>query len=215
MTDIYYDCEFVEDGHTIDLVSIGMVADDGREYYAVSPQFNFKSFADNQWLIDNVWPSLPKVHGDARNHIPTRRFFGLFSRPRYKILRDVFNRGAAEVKLRARIAKEVSAFIAATPDPQLWASYGAYDHVALAQLFGRMIDLPRHVPMWTNDLQQEAARLGVTESDLPKQAAGHHNALADARHNRDVARFLRERRRDLIYGGLTQAGYAASDLEEA
>lgn len=32
---IYYDCEFLEDGNTIDLISMGMVAEDGRELYAV------------------------------------------------------------------------------------------------------------------------------------------------------------------------------------
>ena len=36
----FYDCEFVEDGRTIDLVSIGMVCDDGREYYAISSEFD-------------------------------------------------------------------------------------------------------------------------------------------------------------------------------
>ncbi|MBA3574969.1 MAG: 3'-5' exoribonuclease, partial [Pseudonocardiales bacterium] len=30
----FYDCEFIEDGLTIDLVSIGVVDEDGREFYA-------------------------------------------------------------------------------------------------------------------------------------------------------------------------------------
>ena len=32
----FYDTEFLEDGETIDLISIGIVAEDGREYYAVT-----------------------------------------------------------------------------------------------------------------------------------------------------------------------------------
>lgn len=28
----FYDTEFIEDGHTIELISIGVVAEDGREY---------------------------------------------------------------------------------------------------------------------------------------------------------------------------------------
>ena len=36
----FYDCEFIEDGHTIELVSIGVVAEDGREFYAVSTEFD-------------------------------------------------------------------------------------------------------------------------------------------------------------------------------
>nr|WP_234899948.1 3'-5' exoribonuclease [Streptomyces filamentosus] len=70
----------------------------------------------------------------------------------------------------------------------MWAWYGAYDHVVLAQLFGRMIDLPTGIPMWTNDIQQECQRLGNPQ--MPEQPAGIHNALADARHNLVRAQFL-------------------------
>ena len=35
MTAIDYDFEFLEDGSTIEPISIGMVCEDGREYYAV------------------------------------------------------------------------------------------------------------------------------------------------------------------------------------
>ena len=36
----FYDCEFIEDGQTIDLVSIGVVDENGREFYAVSTEFD-------------------------------------------------------------------------------------------------------------------------------------------------------------------------------
>lgn len=53
----FYDTEFIEDGQTIELVSIGIVAEDGREYYAVSTQFD--SSRANQWVRDNVLDKLP------------------------------------------------------------------------------------------------------------------------------------------------------------
>jgi hypothetical protein len=187
MTRLFYDCEFIDDGRTIDLISIGMVSDTGAEYYAVSSEFGFAAFARNQWLVDNVWPSLPRIGGDARNHIPTRTLLGR-PRPQHKLLRDLFDYSAREVKSRTVIAAQVYDFVASFPQPQLWAWYGAYDHVALAQLWGPMVKLPRGVPMFTNDLKQEAVRLG--NPDVPKQLAGEHNALADARHNRVVAHFL-------------------------
>ena len=65
---------------------------------------------------------------------------------------------------------------------ELWADYGAYDHVALCQLFGSMVDLPEGMPMFTHDLQQELARPSLADGDLPAQESGLHNALADARH---------------------------------
>ena len=45
------------------------------------------------------------------------------------------------VKSHDLIAAEVREFILAVPEPELWADYCAYDHVALCQLYGRMIDL--------------------------------------------------------------------------
>src|ERR1043165_2868642 len=36
----FYDCEFIEDGVTIDLVSIGVVDESGRGFYAVSTEFD-------------------------------------------------------------------------------------------------------------------------------------------------------------------------------
>jgi sugar lactone lactonase YvrE len=173
MTAIYYDTEFLEDGRTIDLISIGMVCEDGRELYAVNRDMPLRKIRKHKWLMANVVPHLPQPHGDRRNRMPTSW---------------LFDYADSLVKHREQIADEVRRFIQATPDPQLWAWYGAYDHVALAQLWGPMINLPTGVPMWTNDLRQEAERLGNPR--LPEQQDGEHNALADARHNRVIARAL-------------------------
>lgn len=53
----FYDTEFIEDGSTIELVSIGIVAEDGREYYAVSREFDASSA--NEWVRTNVLSKLP------------------------------------------------------------------------------------------------------------------------------------------------------------
>jgi hypothetical protein len=194
MTVYDYDLEFLEDGKTIDLISIGIhCQEDGREYYAVNEEcaydsrpwyhrwFNRKGSLNNrirshEWLMENVVPSLPRLHGDARNYAPQSWLFDYFS---------------PLVKPRARIAAEVKDFLLAKGAPELWADYGAYDHVALCQLWGRMIDLPAGIPMFTRDIQQEAARLGVGWDEFPKQAEGNHNALADARHNAVKRAYLR------------------------
>lgn len=183
MTAIDYDLEFIEyrtgwlrKRYTIDLISIALVADDGRTYYAVNRDMPVRRIRKHQWLMDNVVPSLPKGHGQARLDMPKRW---------------LFHYADPAVETQERIANEVEAFIRATPDVELWANYGAYDHVRLCWLWGLMIDLPAGVPMFTHDIQQEAARLGVLASALPVQASGEHNALADARHNRRVRRFLR------------------------
>lgn len=168
---IWYDTEFIEDGRTIELVSIGMVTEDGREYYAVSEEWPPQKMLANDWLMANVATSLPILIQGGR------------------IMWDDGHPDRNQVKPRSQIADEVRRFIQATPDVELWAWYGAYDHVVLCQLWGRMIDLPKGVPMWTNDLKQECQRLGNPR--MPEQSAGgEHNALADAMHNRRVAKHL-------------------------
>jgi hypothetical protein len=175
---IYYDTEFIEDGRTIELISIGMVADDGREYYAVSKKATKRKLRRrirrHDWLMDNVVPSLPKPHGDWNLYMPNRWLFNYLD---------------PCVKGPHVIARDVRAFIQATPEPELWAWYGAYDHVALCQLWGPMVALPDGVPMWTNDLKQEAARLD--NPDLPSLPdVTEHNALSDAREVRHRAVWL-------------------------
>ncbi|MFF8485196.1 hypothetical protein [Streptomyces antibioticus] len=184
---IFYDTEFIEDGTTIQLISIGMVAEDGRELYAVNEAIGKdpinEQICKHQWLMENVVPHLPlragatKGHGRLSMSMVYRGFFNL----------DMDSNAVMPARM---IRNAVRDFILATPDPQLWAWYGAYDHVALAQLFGRMINLPDGVPMWTNDLKQEAVRRGLSDAALPEQPDGVHNALADARHNLVRAQFL-------------------------
>jgi hypothetical protein len=53
----FYDCEFVEDGTTIELVSIGVVDETGREFYAVSTEFDDTRAID--WVRRNVLDKLP------------------------------------------------------------------------------------------------------------------------------------------------------------
>jgi len=53
----FYDTEFIEDGTTIDLVSIGVVDETGREFYAVSTEFDPDRAIP--WVRRNVLDKLP------------------------------------------------------------------------------------------------------------------------------------------------------------
>ncbi|SDO78846.1 protein of unknown function [Klenkia soli] len=53
----FYDTEFIEDGTTIDLVSIGVVDETGREFYAVSTEFDPTRAIP--WVRRNVLDKLP------------------------------------------------------------------------------------------------------------------------------------------------------------
>jgi hypothetical protein len=59
MTAIGLGPEFLEDDRTIDLISIGLIFLDGREYYAVWPDAPWDQIRKRDWLLRNVVPSLP------------------------------------------------------------------------------------------------------------------------------------------------------------
>lgn len=172
------DTEFIDDGERILLLSIGIVAEDGREYYAVVADLPLMQKAwwtksgGEYWLRRNVLNKLPVII-DVEN-----RYLGW----------DVLHPDFAHVKDRETIAREVVSFLRAGGEIEMWAWFGAYDHVAFSQLFGRMIDLPLGFPMWTNDIKQEHRRLGYPR--IPEQAEGSHNALEDARWNWSTLRYL-------------------------
>lgn len=171
----FYDTEFLEDGRTIDLISIGIVADDGREFYAVSDQVDDPNASlhgrirASDWLMDNVVPFLP-LKGDIR---PAG-----FGQKSTFVLDDKSNL----IMPPRMIRNGVRNFLLASDGVELWADYGAYDHVALCQLFGSMVLLPQGLPMFTNEFQQAWRQRGCPV--LPPQGESTHNALADARHLR-------------------------------
>jgi hypothetical protein len=53
----FYDTEFIDNGRTIELISIGVAAEDGREYYAVSTEFD--PDRAGAWVRKHVLPKLP------------------------------------------------------------------------------------------------------------------------------------------------------------
>src|SRR3978361_1352995 len=52
----WIDTEFIENPYTIDLISVGVVAEDGREFYAESSEVNWAKA--NQWTLQTVRPQL-------------------------------------------------------------------------------------------------------------------------------------------------------------
>ena len=83
---------------------------------------------------------------------------------------------------RQRIREDLLSFLTAPGgEIELWAWFAAYDHVALAQLWGAMTALPRPIPRFTRELRQRWDDRG--QPALPPKPAGTHDALVDARYN--------------------------------
>jgi hypothetical protein len=215
----YLDQEFIErfhkplfgkPRHVIDLISIGLVAEDGRTYYAISNEYGYNDASD--WVKENViLPAyIDAVHGDARNHYTVKDFHKHFGKSNKQIAKEVTE--FCKPNYTRAVKAGIDAIIGnIDPDIQFYGYYADYDWVLFCSLFGTMMELPKGFPMYCKDLQQildekaESKKLewGSNAKDfdmenhiktLPGYPAqsNEHNALSDAKWNKELYHFLQK-----------------------
>ena len=64
---LWFDTEFHEDGRTIDLISIGIVCEDGRTYHGVSAAYDWRRATP--WLLQNVRPHIASMTPVSRDQL--------------------------------------------------------------------------------------------------------------------------------------------------
>lgn len=187
-TKYFLDTEFIENGSTIDLISIGIVCEDGRTYYAQNLKCDFTKASD--WVWRNVFPHL--LHFDMRG------VRGCMGMPAIGTLSNARQSkcGNAEQpcpwRERYEIRNEVLEFMDVEKHgkPEVWGYYADYDWVAFCQLFGTMMELPKGFPMYCRDIKQWADMLG--NPPLPKPEVEIHHALVDAQGVQEMHEFLKK-----------------------
>ena len=176
----YLDTEFIERPDTIKLVSIGIVDENGKEFYAemlnidnmLKHLYGDVSMVD-PWIKENVIDKLWQNEITPAIYPPTDKMtIFLESGGQGGYFRD-----------KRKLALAILDFIGDL-EPEFWAYFADYDWVVFCWIFGRMIDLPRGFPMYCNDIKQLHYSMGNHKCMLPPQPADEHNALADARWNK-------------------------------
>lgn len=160
----FLDTEFWDSGSEIALISIALVCEDGRELYYCN--HDWEPSQTNDWIEKNVVPLLPER--------PKRWGAGTYP--------SLWRR---EDEITNRILEFIG-----DDEPEFWAYYADYDWVALCQLFGPMVALPKNFPRYCLDIKQLAVMLG--NAPLPGKPQKAHDALHDARWNRQAHGFLME-----------------------
>ncbi len=206
---------FVKNRPFIDLISIGIVAEDGRTYYAISNQFNPDDAS--KWVKDNVLYPIMLEYGFSKNLSNLHGCLS-YSKMAVKSIQKHFG------KHPATIGYEIMQFCGgslveqfAENDIQFYGYFADYDWVVFCAMFGRMIDLPKGFPMYCRDLKQmlDERVEKLTNSDFigtfhiekpltfkeklkmikegnlkyPKQGK-EHNALDDAMWNKKLYEFI-------------------------
>ena len=173
---------------TIDLISIGIVSEDNKDYYAISKNFNLKEawnrFQINThlaiggkvetkqyWIRENVLkPIFNKLLIQEQEYLLLKeRYIGyspnINNKFTYKNFKRLINKFG---KTNKEIAEEVKDFCKVPNeqnDIEFYTYYAAYDWVVFCWLFGKMIDLPKGFPMFSRDLK-------VMLDDKVKQQVG-------------------------------------------
>jgi hypothetical protein len=149
---------------TIELISIGIVSDDGREYYAVCNEFDLKAAWKNGWLRQNV---LKPIHLELCRSMDThhKTHYWRLTEWSYKGLKRLLKwKGKSKKQISIDIVRFTGGEVNTIQDnvlswsnstkPKFYAYYADYDWVVFCWLFGRMIDLPKGFPMYCIDLKQ-------------------------------------------------------------
>ncbi|MDD1438176.1 3'-5' exoribonuclease [Dolichospermum sp. ST_sed10] len=126
-----------------------------------------------------------------------------------EIIEFVYTSEGASQTINGVLDKPLLCVDVAKVNPEFYGYYSDYDWVVFAQLFGTMMDLPVGFPMYCIDLKQtldekalmydddQYSNLDIegkveyvkTNSKYPKQT-NEHNALADAKWNYELYKFL-------------------------
>lgn len=156
----FTDTEFIEYPCTIDLISIGIVSEDDRTFYAINTDFDSSKASD--WVKENIISQLPEP--------------------------ETCNLWMPKVQ----IPTEILNFIG-NDKPEFWGYYSDYDWVVFCWLFGSMIDLPDGFPMYCKDLKQ---LLDDNNLDALPEPKGEHNALIDAKWNKELYEYIKEAKKE-------------------
>lgn len=153
--------------HTIELISIGIVAEDGREYYAVCNEFDLKAAQNNTWINDNVLNPIcadfyQKESGYAKYHhsesLNLKNFLKWKGKSKKQIMYEI-NEFICSMETSSEWAgvgsldSGFSTYLKVHP-PVFYGYYADYDWVLFCSLFGKMMNLPEGFPMYCRDLKQ-------------------------------------------------------------
>lgn len=78
---IWFDTEFIDNGKTIDLISIGMVREDGNELYLQNVECDRSKACD--WVKENVFPGLDDSFNVSKSLMRQQIFEFAEARPKF------------------------------------------------------------------------------------------------------------------------------------
>lgn len=171
MTKVFFDTEFTGLHQNTTLISIGLISECGKTFYAELNDYDKNQIDD--WLKSNVIDNLNYPKGDVSDCIVTE------DNPK-----DMLVYGTMQ-EVKFYLEKWLSQFEVV----EMWSDCLSYDWVLFCQIFGHAFNIPKNVyyipfDICTlfkakgidADISREKFACGEVYSEMPK-----HNALWDAK----------------------------------
>lgn len=175
---VYFDTEFTGLHKGTTLISIGLIASNGKKFYAEIVDYDRSQV--NDWIKENVINNLWAV---SKTIDECSKF-------------EYYHLGTKE-----QIAQKLKEWFLEFDSVQLISDVAHFDMVLLIDLFGGAFDLPKNVNPSCHDINQDIAKfLGVTEReafDVSREcflgiclSNEKHNALYDAEIIKEIYEFI-------------------------
>lgn len=215
----YLDTEFSERQGSLELISIGIICENGSTFYAESTSFNEVNC--NDWVKANVLPKLKFRNDPMLQKAPWCKKLVMTNEdrmvwdgtefekhdqpvphPHYQVYgsNDFIKKHLLEwvAACTAVPAHAIASDLMRHPNPEMyrpefWAYFCQWDWIVFCWIFGSMLDLPKGWPMLCLDLKQEMMQCNLTaewKDRVCPDPEGEHNALVDARWNYSLHRAI-------------------------
>lgn len=176
-TNLYLDTEFTGLRQDTTLVSLGLVSEDGREFYAEFTDYDKSQLNDwlKHYVIDNLY--LDYIFGTEGSE-----FYKVVSSGDKKVFYSCIIRGSKEV-----ICKELNEWLKQFKNVKIWSDCLAYDWVLFNELFGGAFNLPKNIYYIPMDIctlfEMEGIDPDISREDFINNSikGKKHNSLYDAK----------------------------------
>jgi hypothetical protein len=166
-TRIFFDTEFTGLHQKTTLISIGLVSECGKKFYAEFNDYDFSQIDD--WLEENVIQKL--------------RYNGIFQKLELEGVKDNISYKSTTENIREKLTTWLEQF----GDVEMWSDCLSYDWVLFNQIWGHTFNIPKNVYYIPFDIctvfQIKGIDPDVSREEFSgiKDKSNKHNALWDAK----------------------------------
>ena len=182
---VFFDTEFTGLYKDNTLISIGLISEDGKEFYAEINDLDVNHISD--WVKENVLNNTISYGDKSIEDLVSNK-------------NNYFSVSSNSEELKNKLSKWFSQF----KDVQLVSDVCHYDMVLLINIFGTAFDLPDNVSPVCYDINQDIARfLNISNKDafdLSREdflsdygieiIGDKHNSLYDAKTIKEIYNFI-------------------------